>query len=280
MSVPGASREPEGFTPSDVCIVAPVNDEPVLNANLLRSPALAEGAHFLAKRGYSSASKAYNSALDAVQQPIVVFVHQDVYLPAPWLSQLFGAMRRLEKADPNWAILGLYGARADGSHAGRVWCSGQGCELGNAFDGPVPVVSIDELLIVMRRGAGVRFDEELEGFHLYGTDIVQTALAKGFGAYVIHAPVVHNTVRVKSLHGAYERAYRYIARKLRDRLPIPTVVVPITRWGGTMRYRELRIRVRGLLSSPQPGKQRPDAMQIAQRIGYETELQPGGSGHR
>ena len=38
--------------------------------------------------------------------------------------------------------------------------------------------SFDELLIVLRRDSGLRFDEGLPGWHMYGTDIVQTARAR------------------------------------------------------------------------------------------------------
>ena len=51
------------------------------------------------------------------------------------------------------------------------------------------MVSVDELLIVLRIGSGLRFDERLPGFHLHGTDIVQSALHRGLGAFAIDAPV-------------------------------------------------------------------------------------------
>lgn len=250
-------------------IAAAVNDAGVLAANLARSPIVASGVRLLTETGHRSASSAYVAAAARMREEICIFAHQDVYLPAGWTDHLRAALARLESADPNWGVLGVIGVRADGQVIGRAWSSGLRRELGGEFAAPQPCVSVDELLIVVRRSSGLTFDPAMPAFHLYGTDIVQSALAGGFGAYVIHAPVIHNSRPVRRLDASYWAAYQYLRRKWRDRLPIPTCVLPLSRspWP-RMRYwlRDLR---RSARMSPVPAP-RPDAVAVARRLGYES----------
>ena len=204
-------------------VVAAVNDEAVLAANLLRSPMMARpDVHFHARRGFASATGAYLDALCDCEADLVVFAHQDVYLPAGWEALLRAQVACLERTDPDWAVLGVYGVAADGRHHGCVWSSGLQRVLGCAFQQPVPVISLDEVLVVLRRDSGLAFDAWLPGFHLFATDLVQTALAAGRGAYVVCAPIVHNSRPMPYLRADYFRAYRYVAHKWSDRLPIRT----------------------------------------------------------
>ena len=89
--------------------------------------------------------------------------------------------------------------------------------------------SFDELLIVMRRGAALRFDEGLDGWHLYGTDIVCEARAMGLGAYSVALPLIHNDGYKETLDSDFEIAFRFMARKWQRTLPLQTPVVKITR---------------------------------------------------
>ena len=254
---------------TDLCIVTPVNDDAVLAANLLRSPAVAAGLPVKQMRGFRSAAIAYNAALDEISAEIVVFCHQDVYLPRSWLTKLEQAIRAVEKIDKNWAVLGLYGVKPDGAHVGNVWCSDANKVLNPPANMPAAVQSIDELLFVLRRSSGIRFDEKLPGFHLYGTDVVQTALAAGLGAYVVDAPVIHNTAGLSTLRGAYVRAFRYVARKWRNKLPIVTPCAPVTRYGLWLARVELSHFKNRLIHGVPPVVARPDAVELARRLGYE-----------
>lgn len=253
-------------------VVAAVNDECVLAANLAISPLLRDGVSFYPMRAFNSASIAYNEGLEMCSTRIVVFAHQDVYLPQPWLQQLHHAIKEIEARDPNWAVIGVFGVSGEGRHVGHCWSSGLNQVLGAPFDCPQQVVSIDELVIILNRSSGLRFDEKLPGFHLYGTDIVQTAISCGFGAYVVHAPVVHNSRPVKSLVGPYTAAYRYMQQKWKDVLPIPTTVVPVTQFAYPLFRTVLRKKVKnwlGLYQAPLY-KQIEAGSAIAQRLGFEA----------
>lgn len=256
------------------CCIAAVNDETVLRANLAASPALlAQPQRLTVLRDQSSASVAYNAGLDATAARICVFAHQDVYLPLGWDENLAKHVARLDRLDSGWAVAGLFGIDRNGIHVGRVWSTGIGREIGAPFSDPIPVQSLDELVIVLNRDSGLRFDPDLPSFHLYATDIVQIALSAGKGAYVVDAPVVHNSVPTPGLRGGYMLAYDYMRHKWRARLPIVTPVTRITRLGWHVRWQDLRTfrlnyrrakRIR--LASRLP---RPDAKTIARRLGYE-----------
>jgi hypothetical protein len=110
-----------------------------------------------------------------------------------------------------------------------VWSSGLSRRLGGRFGAPVKTTSIDELVIVLRRASGIRFDEGLPGFHLYGTDIVLIAREAGFRSYIANIPAIHNSRPVRTYRGSYADGWRYMRAKWRDSLPIQTLTVPLTR---------------------------------------------------
>jgi hypothetical protein len=254
----------------NICLVSSVNNQAILENNLLRSPDVAE-TPLLIMQGFTSAAAAYNAALDKTPAEVIVFLHQDVYLPTGWVECIRRRIVEVNEIDPNWAVLGLCGVAPNNTFVGHVWCGAAGHELGAEFVGPKPVESVDELLIVIRRKAGLRFDENLPGFHLFGTDIAQTALLQHQGVYVVDAPVVHNTREVGSLRGAYLRSYRYMAKKWRNKLPIPTVIVPLTTHGLTLYIRELKVLKALLLRGPsKPPVRQRDPAQIAESLGYGT----------
>jgi len=138
-------------------------------------------------------------------------------------------------------------------------------EHGCALAEPVPIESLDELLLILKRHPDAGFDPGLPSFHLYGTDLVQNAWHRGSSAWGLDLPLVHNNRPWASLSGGYQDAYHYVRRKWRDRLPIPTTVCPVTNnplalWRVQWRRRKTKERGPGLLAHA------PD---IARRAGYE-----------
>lgn len=259
----------------DWCCIAAVNDEVTLEANLASSPQLKlNPSRLTVLRQQASASLAYNKGLELTSERICVFAHQDVYLPKGWDLALLKSVKQLDATDPNWAVSGVYGVRSDGTHVGRVWSSGLGQELNRATTSPEIVESVDELLIILNRNSGVRFDETLPSFHLYGTDIVQTAKSRGLKSYVIAAPVVHNSIPVTTLAGGYIAAHDAMRKKWGHLLPIPTTIGPISKSALDIRIRNARRfgfgrkraenKRQALRANPQP-----DPAQIARQLGYE-----------
>ncbi|MFH1371548.1 MAG: glycosyltransferase [Planctomycetota bacterium] len=259
---------------NSVAVVAAVNKDEALVGNLAKSPCLLKGdIPLIVERGHESAAKAYNAGLSRTNAEIIVFAHQDVYLPERWDLQLLAAVQYLELHDKNWAVLGVVGFDRNGAIVGRVWSSGLKREIeGTSCSSPVPVVSIDELLIVLNAKVGLKFDENLPGYHLYGTDIVQTAIERGLTAYVFEAPIIHNSTAVVWLDRSYGRAYRYMQRKWKAKLPIETTVVPITRYGWPLFRKRICAFKRNTLERRPIAIKYESPQVIAMRLGYEKKI--------
>ena len=94
---------------------------------------------------------------------------------------------------------------------------------------PARVATLDELLLVVRRDSGLRFDPAL-GFHLYGADICLQARERGLAVVALAAPCHHNS-RSVGLPEAFFASAEVFARKWSHRLPVATPCVIIDRGG-------------------------------------------------
>lgn len=215
----------------DFTVACASNNDAILTANLARSPMFQTGVPLHLERNAPSAAIAYNRALDATTAPIVVFAHHDVYLPKGWETTLAARLAEVQTADPDWALFGAFGVGLDHSHIGPVWSSSIGQIVGRVPMQPTRVQSYDELLIVLRRDAGIRFDDAAPGWHMYGTDIVQTARARGLHAYAGALPTIHNDRYHEALRNDFVECYQFMRRKWRADLPLRTPIIKISRSG-------------------------------------------------
>ena len=266
MTLKAASQPAAGAA---VTIAAAVNDRAVLDACLRHSPDFAADPSVIrVYEGFASAASAYNRALDEAPSDIVVLVHQDVYLPAGFLTALDHRLSALAAVDPSWAVAGVIGVDTADNVVGETWSSGLQRLVGEKVGQPTPVVSLDEVLLVVRRSAGVRFDEQMPGFHLYAADLVLAAARAGRGSYVIDLPIIHHSRPVVRLDAGYRRAYRFMQRKWRASLPISNLVCPINRSILPLLIRDARLR---WLNRGQCGRRTPsaDPASIARSLGIE-----------
>ena len=211
----------------DWTVVSATNNEEVLRNCLLNSPDISEASEVILQRGYNSAAAAYNQAIDKAQSDLLVFVHQDVYLPQGWLTSVRRTIELLSKIDPNWGILGVYGVNKPNDGTGFLYCAENGT-LGHAFEGVREVRTLDELLLIMRKSSNLRFDEQLPGFHMYGTDICLEARRQGMRSYAISAFCIHNTSGYRMLPLQFWRCYLFMRKKWRTELPVATSCTEIT----------------------------------------------------
>jgi hypothetical protein len=109
------------------------------------------------------------------------------------------------------------------------WVIDRGRELRDGPELPASVATLDELLLVIRRDSGLRFDPEL-GFHLYGADICLQAHERGLAVVVLAALCHHNSKSVGLPPEFFESA-KVLAHKLSHRLPIATSCVIIDHGG-------------------------------------------------
>lgn len=226
------------MNPPSMIVACASHSDAILAANLAASPAIASGTLALhVERGAPSATVAYNRALAATTAEVVIFAHHDVWLPEGFDRLL---ARRLAELPADWAVYGTFGVDEDQRNIGPVWSSSLGQIVGMVPLAPRAVQSFDELLIILRRGAGLTWDEALPGWHMYGTDIAQAARAAGRGAYAGALPVIHNDRVHPRLDSDFAEAYRFIQRKWYARLPVKTPIIRVQA-GGWHLWRETRL---------------------------------------
>lgn len=133
-----------------------------------------------------SAPQALNIGIERAVHEIIVCCHQDVRFPAGWVDALYRQM--VEVHDNNFGVLGTFGVDMGGQYAGNVKDPHNNPKLGNL---PCLAQSLDEHCLIIRKSSGLRFDEDLGGFHMYGADICIEAMFRGMKNYVIDAQLEH-----------------------------------------------------------------------------------------
>jgi len=250
-------------------IVVAVNDDDALQKNLCLSECIDEYP-VQQQRDFTSAALALNNGMSAQDADYFVLVHQDVYLPHGWLNGLNEVIDKLSAEDSTWAVIGVVGTDMKGGLVGKLWSQGIKQEI-DAGVGLAKVRSLDEVLLVFRGSAGLKFDEGMTGFHLYGTDIVQQAISLGHSCYCAHLPIIHNDKKKYTLDNSYHHGYRYMQKKWHHQLPISTTVMPITKSGLEYYVRNLKQLKRKLFDKALGLKHMlvDDPKKLARELGYE-----------
>jgi hypothetical protein len=212
----------------------------ILEKNFLLSPCLADPHphQILLQQDFRCAGAAYNDAIDKSVNDLIVFCHQDMFFPEPWISQVQEIVTRLSVQDPNWGVLGCCGATSDGQIRGYVYSTGIGI-IGVESE-PAQVQTLDEIVVILRKSSGLRFDNKLPHFHLYGSDICLRAALHGMKSYAIAAFCVHNAYANFHLSREFYECCRYMRRTWRQSLPIQTTCVKITRSNVPIYIRRLK----------------------------------------
>lgn len=211
-------------------IVSAVNNEAVLRNCLLSSPDLSSASEVILQTGYSSAAKAYNVGIEKAKTDLVILVHQDVYLPEGWIAAVERAYCVLAETDPIWGVMGVWGGTTGDDLPGFMYWPGVDGVAGRLFQGVLEVSTLDEVVLIVRKSSDLRFDEQLPGYHMYGTDICLEARRRGMRCYSIPAFCIHNTNGYRMLPLQFWRNYLFIRRKWKTYLPIPSPCVDITKW--------------------------------------------------
>ena len=208
-----------------IAFVCATNNDAQLRKNLLSSKIITSNRYpLILQQGYTNISRAYNDAIKKTSAEILVFLHQDVWLPDDW-EQAF--LNCLEIVPNDWGVLGVAGVcRVNGLalQVGRV--KDRGSEWGGHGPLPAQVDALDELLLVIHNDGQLTFDERIPSTHFYGADICLQARLRGLKCYAIDAYCHHNSTLAAhseaDLPPGFLLAERYIRRKWRKQLPIST----------------------------------------------------------
>src|ERR1700722_7803699 len=149
-------------------------DRPRLEADLASSPEIKNGDIGLTVLwDKESAAGGYSCAMETATAGILVFAHCDVYFPQGWFDRLAWEVDRLSTIDQDWSVAGISSLTATGELVGRIFDTSLAPVFpetsglfGKALAAPVPIVSADELVLIVRKDSAVSFDPSLPEFHL------------------------------------------------------------------------------------------------------------------
>lgn len=129
-----------------------------------------------------------NALVNAAKGRIIILIHQDI-LAIDNRAQLDRVLQNLTAHDPTWAVAGNAGTTAELKPCRRMTSTmGYNETIGSL---PASIETLDENLLILRADARIGFSNDLQGFHLYGTDLVQQAALRGCKSYVVDFHLEH-----------------------------------------------------------------------------------------
>ena len=211
------------FADTPISFVVCCDDTDQLESNLRRSPCLDPGTphELIVLRDQASAAEGYHAGWEQATGELVVFVHQDTYLPRGWDSQLIEQFEAAERRYGPIGVAGAFGCAVDGgapTPLGRIITRQQTLDLPTPL--PASATGVDDALLVMRRDSPLRFDPTL-GFHLCGVDLALQAHQQQLAVAVLDLPCVHNSL-CRHLTPAFHKSRIRLLEKWPDVRPLHT----------------------------------------------------------
>ena len=192
------------------------------------------------KNGWNAA-QGLNHGIDQLNAEWIICLHQDVLFPDDFWQRLTSS---LDALDDDVALAGLVGCERSGRFRGHIVDPNGHCYWPKL---PTAVLALDEVLIAVRKSSGLRFTEEVPGFHCYGADLCFEAERRGLRTFAIDAPLVH--LSTGKLDENYERASQWLMAKWGERygymLPMPALLLQDKKKAGMVHRFFHRWRRRG-----------------------------------
>lgn len=164
------------------------DDVRILNMILRRSDL--GNMTIFAKHNPESATKGLNEALGSIEKTdadIAILAHQDMFFPVGWMPRL---AEKISQLPDSWIVAGVWGIDKEQRHCGRIYERRTPGITASQHEFPVEAIALDECCLIVNMQSGFRFDEELEGFHLYGTYAAMRGQEMGT-VWVIDCPPEH-----------------------------------------------------------------------------------------
>lgn len=201
-------------------IVCATNNIAVLEQNLLASPGIRDHDIHL-QVNQTNVCQAYNTAAAQALENIILFVHQDVFLPEGFFPQLEHSLQLLSTVQ--WGVLGVAGRKGI-EYRGNVL--DRGAFWGSTDNLPIEVDTLDELILIMRKGQFL-FDVNIPSYHLFGSDVCLQAKRKGLLNFAIPAFCHHNSQQDWQVPKSMDESAAYIRQKWKTELPIYSTCMDI-----------------------------------------------------
>lgn len=181
---------------------------------------------------FSTAGAALNHGARQASNPVIVFVHQDVYLHS--LAELERAANELER-DETIGVMGAAGIDRRGRMHGRIRDRVLG--LGAPAPQARSVESIDEVLFLVEREQVLESplaDRAELGWHAYAVEYSARMRSEGRRAVARDIPLTHNSLST-NLH-RLDVAHRWVGDSYRELLPLRTTcgTIGARRAGGAL----------------------------------------------
>ena len=133
-----------------------------------------------------------NLFLQKARGDYIILCHQDLVLHEDKRDKLDRIIDDISRLDPSWALLGNAGGTVPGQQAYHLTeYTGEQKHYLRRGTFPAKAYSLDENFIVVRKSANLGASHDLEGFHLYGTDLCMIAGILGYSAYVVDFHLWH-----------------------------------------------------------------------------------------
>lgn len=191
-------------------------------------------------RGWNAA-QGLNHGIEQLDAEWIVCVHQDVLFPADFWQRLTTSLAALPD---DAALAGIVGCQRNGRFRGHIVDPNGHCYWPSL---PHAVLTLDEVLIAVRKRSCLRFSTDVPGFHCYGADLCFEAERRGLRTFAIDAPLLH--LSTGKLDASYERASAWLMAKWGERygwlLPMPTLLLQDERRAGLVQRFLQRWRRRG-----------------------------------
>lgn len=229
-----------------ISIVCVFNDSGVLEERLLKSLATQTVPHEIITvdnrdSRFGSASEALNWGAAQARGDWLLFAHQDVALRSPgWLSKAESLLE--EHGVSGWA--GVAGRTRGGEFRGFL--IDRAHLFGAPFTKPLEVQTLDECVLMRRRGAADRryFDEALAGWHAYGVEACCAAVREGERNVVLSLPTWHDSqsTNIAGLAEAHDYVWRKHGAAL-GRISTTMAILPDAYDQKRSRWRRLKTRL-------------------------------------
>ncbi len=200
-----------------------VSNEEVLNANLLSSPCFAPGSRHevLTVRNASSAAQGFELGIQRARHPLVVYLHQDMYLPSGWPARFVHAYRKAEKLYGSVGVAGVCGViRKNNNTVLHAHVVDRDRIIDRRQELPALADTLDEVVLAVPKDTLLRMEPAL-GFHFYGADICLAARKAGLPSVVIDALCFHNSLHMV-LSSAFYQSLEIFKKKWASELPLTT----------------------------------------------------------
>lgn len=203
-----------------VCtLVTDLSEYEEMKASFLGSGFTADICEFLyidnSKQNTFEAFAGLNRFLREAKGKYIIMCHQDILINHHNIKDLRARMAEIEEVDSKWAILSNAGG-VNLKHTIMNVIKGTGTVLTDEYL-PIKTITVDENFILVKSEANLALSVDLEGFHMYGTDICLIADMLGYNSYAIDFKLTHKSdgkadekfyKLKKDLIKKYRRAYR------------------------------------------------------------------------